>query len=80
MIVRDKVDGYPIHGELYSVSYETLEQLDHLEGTPHHYYRSSALITLDGDEQMLRRTAYIYVYAQKIGTQTEIPSGEWKGR
>jgi gamma-glutamylaminecyclotransferase len=61
-----------ICGELYDVDGKTLEAMDHLEGHPLHYRRTSVDV-LDGDGRTFR--AWVYFYPERRGTL--IQSGDY---
>jgi len=61
--------------EVYEVSEKTLERLDMLEGTPHHYIRVSESLILNS----MPDKAWIYVVAdeERVLHLPKVPGGDW---
>jgi len=76
-------NGYPIHGEVYSVDAATLASLDRLEGVPHHYVREQIEVTMTNEGATINpsgqsRAVDIYLYLGDTSRLREITSGNWK--
>ena len=62
-VIQTEGDGdAEIHGELYLVNGYTKNQLDALEGVPHHYVDRKVAVNVDGESTM----ASIYIAAPSI--------------
>lgn len=78
------IGGYPavcleepltrIHGEVYEVSLDVMQQLDYLEGVPGHYVRSQVK-TPYSDKTWI----YVYPHARAEKCVWVVPTGTWNG-
>lgn len=70
-LVKDE-NGYEVHGEIYLVDNKTMEQLDHLEGTPFLYQRGEIKLA-NFDKPTI---AYFY---QRSTSRLPDCGGKWEG-
>ena len=74
MVIDDLDEGTTggVHGEVFEVTEECLQDLDRYEGVPHLFRREEVFLE-DGDK------VFAYIFAEPFTGRTRIESGIWDG-